>query len=209
MNIINYFSSTHKLLKTSVHILSCDLNSNCTFGPKILYMAKVYFSTGSNQGDRIELLIQAVKLIDSKIGKVIDYSPVIESEPWGFDAETAFYNQVLSVETYLTPHQVLKKILEIENTLGRERSGKEYASRLIDIDILFYDEIQINEDTLVIPHPLLHKRKFVLEPLFAVAPDLIHPVLNSSISELLQSLDDTSLVTIAVEKVNFTLLLNQ
>jgi len=172
-------------------------------------MAKVYFSTGSNQGDRLNLLVQAAKLIDNLIGKIIDYSPVIESEPWGFDAETAFYNQVLVVETELTPLQVLKLLLEIENTLGRKRSGKEYTSRLIDIDILFYDEIQMNNDSLVIPHPLLHKRKFVLEPLASVAPDLIHPVLISSISELLQSLNDTCQVSVALEKENFTLLLNQ
>jgi len=172
-------------------------------------MAKVYFSTGSNQGNRLNSLVQAAKLIDSVVGKVVDYSPVVESEPWGFDAETAFFNQVLVVETELAPRQVLKKILEIENTLGRKRSGTEYSSRLIDIDILFYDEIQMNEDSLVIPHPLLHKRKFVLEPLAAVAPHLIHPVLLSSIAELLQSLDDTSHVSVAVEKMNFTRLLNQ
>jgi len=172
-------------------------------------MAKVYFSTGSNQGNRLNSLVQAAKLIDSVVGKVVDYSPVVESEPWGFDAETAFFNQVLVVETELAPRQVLKKILEIENTLGRKRSGTEYSSRLIDIDILFYDEIQMNEDSLVIPHPLLHKRKFVLEPLAAVAPHLIHPVLLSSIAELLQSLNDTSHVSVAVEKMNFTRLLNQ
>ena len=113
------------------------------------------------------------------------------------------------VVTELAPRQVLKKILEIENTLGRKRSGTEYSSRIIDIDILFYDEIQLNEKSLVIPHPLLHKRKFVLEPLAAVAPHLIHPVLLSPVSELLQQLKDTSQVTTAVEKANFTLLLNQ
>lgn len=172
-------------------------------------MAKVYFSTGSNQGDRLNMLVQAAKQIDSTIGKITDYSPVIESEPWGFEADTAFYNQVLAVDTELSPLQVLHQLLEIEKTLGRERTGKEYTSRLIDIDILLYDKIQIHESDLVIPHPLLHKRKFVLKPLVSIAPDLIHPVLMRSVSELLQSLDDTSQVSIAVEKVNFTLLLNQ
>ena len=170
-------------------------------------MAKVYFSTGSNQGDRINLLVQAAKLIDSLIGKIIDYSPVVESEPWGFKAETAFYNQVLVVETDLTARQVLEQALEIEKTLGRKRSGTEYASRLIDIDILFYDEIQIHENDLKIPHPLLHKRKFVLEPLATVAPVFIHPVLLTTISELLYLLNDSSELPVAVEKVNFARLL--
>jgi 2-amino-4-hydroxy-6-hydroxymethyldihydropteridine diphosphokinase len=172
-------------------------------------MATVYFSTGSNEGDRLSLLVQAAKLIDSKIGNIIDYSPVVESEPWGFDADITFYNQVLAVETEFTPHQVLNQLLEIENTLGRKRSGKEYVSRLIDIDILFYDNIQIDEDNLVIPHPLLQKRKFVLKPLAFIAPDLIHPILQVPTSDLLDMLNDTSQVTIAVEKEEFTLLLNQ
>jgi len=172
-------------------------------------MAKVYFSTGSNQGKRIDLLVQAAKLIESDIGKIIDYSPVVESEPWGFMADTAFLNQILVVDTEFSPHLVLEKILEIEKILGRKRSGTGYTSRLIDIDILFYNEIQMNEDHLVIPHPLLHKRKFVLQPLAAVAPHLIHPVLLIPVSGLLHQLKDSGQVSTEVEKADFALLLNQ
>ena len=172
-------------------------------------MAKVYFSTGSNQGDRLNSLVQAAKLIDSLIGKVIQFSPVVESEPWGFEAETTFYNQVLMVETQLTPQQVLNQVLEIETTLGRKRSGKEYSSRKIDIDILFYNEKQVEENNLVIPHPLLHKRNFVLQPLAEIAPDLVHPVFQTTISELLSQLKDSSRISVAVEKEEFTRLFNQ
>jgi len=172
-------------------------------------MAKVYFSTGSNQGDRLNSLVQAAKLIDSLIGKVIQFSPVVESEPWGFEAETTFYNQVLVVETQQTPQQVLKQVLEIETKLGRKRSGKEYSSRIIDIDILFYNEKQVEENNLVIPHPLLHKRNFVLQPLAEIAPDLVHPVFQTTISELLSQLKDSSRISVAVEKEEFTRLFNQ
>ena len=172
-------------------------------------MAQVYFSTGSNQGDRLNSLVQAAKLIDSLIGKVTQYSPVVESEPWGFEAETTFYNQVLMVETQQTPQQILIQILEIETRLGRKRSGKEYSSRVIDIDILFYDEKEVNEPNLVIPHPHLHKRKFVLEPLADIAPDFVHPVFQTTISELLSQILDASPISVVTEKEEFTRLFHQ
>jgi 2-amino-4-hydroxy-6-hydroxymethyldihydropteridine diphosphokinase len=172
-------------------------------------MAKVYFSTGSNQGDRLTMLVQAAKLINKLIGKVILFSPVVESEPWGFEAETNFFNQVLMIETQQRPEQVLNQILEIETKLGRIRSGKGYSSRNIDIDILFYDEKQVNESNLEVPHPLLHKRKFILQPLADIAPDLIHPVLQTTIIKLLSQLNDDSKITIAVNKEEFTRLFIQ
>lgn len=198
-----------KLLKTYGHITVKDLNSNCIFGPKRYYMAKVYFSLGSNQGDRMVSLVKATKLIDMLIGRVLLFSPVVESEPWGFEAETNFLNMALMVETELAPQQVLAGMLEIENILGRKRSGAGYVSRSIDIDILFYDDKQINEDKLVIPHPLLHMRQFVLEPLHAIAPDFIHPVFNATISDLLSQLNRTGPVLVVVEKDEFARLLNQ
>lgn len=172
-------------------------------------MAKVYFSLGSNQGDRLKSLVMATKLIGNLIGKIIQYSPVVESEPWGFNADTTFYNLALMAETELTPQQVLAQILEIENSLGRKRSGKEYSSRKIDIDILFYDDKQITENNLMIPHPLLHKRRFVLEPLAAIAPELIHPVYHATIAELLNQMEDTSRILVTVEKEEFARLLHQ
>jgi 2-amino-4-hydroxy-6-hydroxymethyldihydropteridine diphosphokinase len=171
-------------------------------------MAVVYFSLGSNEGDRLNSLVKATKLIDNLIGKVMHYSSVVESEPWGFESETTFYNMVLWADTKLSPQQILNKILAIEKSLGRTRHGKDYTNRIIDIDILFYDEEQINDESLVIPHPLLHKRKFVLQPLAEIAPDLIHPVFKASISELMLRLNEPNPITIAVERNEFARLLN-
>jgi len=170
-------------------------------------MAKVYFSLGSNQGDRLGALIDATKLIGKLIGRVLRFSPVVESEPWGFSAETTFYNQALDVDTDLTPHQVLVLILQIERELGRVRSGKEYISRVIDIDILFYDDRVINDNDLIIPHPLLHKRRFVLVPLCAMEPGLIHPVFGLSVSGLLIESDDKSQLSEVMNAAEFEKLL--
>lgn len=166
-------------------------------------MAKVYFSTGSNQGDRLNSLVEAAKLIEKQIGTIIDLSPVVESEPMGFEAETNFYNQVLLVETKLSPQQIIKTLLEIELKLGRVRSGQSYSSRIIDIDILFYDDIHIEDDNLVIPHPRLHERNFVLQPLMTIAPGYFHPVLKKTISELNRLSLDASVNTTVVAKNEF------
>lgn len=171
-------------------------------------MAVVYFSLGSNEGDRLNWLVRATELIDNLIGSVMQNSSVIVSEPWGFKSETPFYNLVLSVKTDYTPHQVLTKLLGIEASLGRIRHGKVYTNRIIDIDILFYNDEKINDNSLVIPHPLLHLRKFVLQPLAEIAPDLIHPALNSSITELLLKLNDPNPISITVEGEDFARLLN-
>lgn len=170
-------------------------------------MAVVYFSLGSNVGDRLNSLVKATKLIDKLIGKVIQYSSVVESEPWGFKAETTFLNMVILAHTEFTPHQILDKIFSIETSLGRIRHGKTYSNRIIDIDILFFNEEQINDDNLVIPHPLLHLRKFVLQPLAEIAPDLIHPVFETSISELLLRLNESNPIFAVADTERFAELL--
>ena len=170
-------------------------------------MAEVYFSLGSNVGDRISSLVEATTRIEKQIGLVKQYSSVIESEPWGFYSETAFYNMVLLVETDLTPHHILSEVLGIEKALGRTRQGKGYANRIIDIDILFYDNIEINDENLQVPHPLLHKRKFVLYPLAEITPGLIHPVLHTSVADLLQLLNEPGPVTIVADQEEFARLL--
>jgi 2-amino-4-hydroxy-6-hydroxymethyldihydropteridine diphosphokinase len=170
-------------------------------------MARVYFSTGSNQGDRLNSLVRATKLIEELIGTLISYTAVYESEPWGFTADTKFYNQVLLLDTELSPQQVLTNILEIEKSLGRKRLGRTYSSRSIDIDILFYDDKIIKSDKLVIPHPMMHQRKFVLEPLATIAPELIHPVFQVTISSLLLQTEDSSGISVVVRKSVFAELL--
>ena len=166
-------------------------------------MRSVFLSLGSNQGDRCSLLVEATKRIDNLIGEVKLFSAIFESEPWGFSAEVNFYNLALLVETGLTPRQVLSKCLEIEKKLGRVREGTVNSSRLIDIDMLFFDEMLIDDNDLVIPHPRLHLRKFVLEPLVMIAPDFIHPVINKSIAELLHETEDNSLITMILPKYEF------
>jgi|APIni6443716594_1056825.scaffolds.fasta_scaffold454075_2 2-amino-4-hydroxy-6-hydroxymethyldihydropteridine diphosphokinase len=166
-------------------------------------MAEIFLSLGSNQGDRLSALIKAIQLIDYRIGKVLDNSHLFESEPWGFTSLQPFYNVNLKIETIRTPKAVLSQILEIEKILGRLRSGKGYSDRIIDIDILFYGNQVINQKKLVIPHPNLHKRRFVLEPLVSLIPEFIHPTLLLSIKELFDNLDDSGEVSVVMEKNNF------
>jgi 2-amino-4-hydroxy-6-hydroxymethyldihydropteridine diphosphokinase len=167
-------------------------------------MAKVYLSLGSNQGDRLLALVKATQLIDSLVGKVLNNSYLIESEPWGFNSEIPFYNIVLLVETESKPLEVLYKLLEIEKKLGRKREGKKYSNRTIDIDLLFYDQNIINMEELVVPHPYLHQRKFVLDPLFSIAPDFMHPIYNCSIKELFKNLADTGIISVKLQKKIFS-----
>lgn len=152
--------------------------------------------TGGNIGDVEPRLRKAQNLIGCEIGPVIRCSRFYGSRAWGFAAEEPFVNQVLAVDTELTPRGVLGKILEIERTLGRERcaeeaekarTGQRYCSRVIDVDILFYDDLVMDEPDLKIPHPLLHERDFVLEPLCEVAPEKVHPVLGKTAAELWNS----------------------
>ncbi len=139
------------------------------------------------------LLHRAQEMINSEIGPVMRCSHRYKSVPWGFESGSHFSNQVLICDTELSPHEVLEKVQAIETALGRDRAaeavekgrtGQNYSSRVIDVDILFYDDQIIADADLVIPHPLLHERDFVLEPLGEVAPDKVHPVLGQTIAEL-------------------------
>lgn len=157
-------------------------------------MAKVYFGIGGNLGDREHYLDRMKSLISERIGLILRYSALYESEPWGFDHEQNFINQVLIVDTQLSPAAILLEISFIEGVLGRERSDNGYSARTADIDILFYDQQVMLSPSLVIPHRFLHKRLFVLMPLAEIAPDLIHPLFSVTIRELLASCDTTTKV---------------
>jgi 2-amino-4-hydroxy-6-hydroxymethyldihydropteridine diphosphokinase len=158
-------------------------------------MSKVFLGIGTNLGNRKANLRQATKMIGEHIGKVLNSSPVYETAPWGFEAEDDFLNMVVMVETNHSPTELLKMIVSIESMLGRDKSQDRYSSRVIDIDILLYDDLVINENGLKIPHPLMHERKFVLVPLNDIGPDILHPVLKKTISSLLKSCRDRSRIT--------------
>ena len=155
-------------------------------------MIIVYLSVGSNLGNREHNLEQAVARIVEYIGPVLKSSSIYVTEPWGFKAEEEFLNIVVKIGTTLTPSGILGRILMIESLLGRVRDNKQYTSRLIDIDILLYGDIIVDEESLKIPHPLLYKRKFVLVPLCEIDSEIIHPVLKKSLAELLESCEDQS-----------------
>lgn len=153
----------------------------------------VYLLTGSNIGDSRAYLTQAFQSIGLNVGKVAKASSVYKTAPWGNTDQQDFYNQVLCVETALTAQDTLKAVLQAEKEMGRERHEK-WAPRTIDIDVLFFNNEVIDEADLKVPHPLLHQRRFTLEPLNEIAPGLIHPVFHKSIHVLLEECEDNSVV---------------
>ena len=152
-------------------------------------MSKVYFSIGSNKGNRSQLINEAIDKIDISIGRVELKSSIYETQSWGFKSNH-FYNICLLIESSLSVESIFNKILKIEKDMGRLKSGNKYSDRCIDIDILFVEDIIVNSKNLIIPHPRLHLRKFVLTPMLDLTPDLIHPILNKSIKQLELECDD-------------------
>lgn len=158
-------------------------------------MIKIFLSLGTNIGNKLANLSTAIAEIEKNIGHINQQSAIFETEAWGFESDSNFFNQVIILESNLEPTQLIDSCLKIEKKMGRERNRTgNYESRIIDVDILFYGDSIVNEDNLSIPHPLLQKRRFILEPLNEIAPDFIHPVLGKSISKLLEDCTDTGLV---------------
>jgi 2-amino-4-hydroxy-6-hydroxymethyldihydropteridine diphosphokinase len=157
-------------------------------------MKKIFLGLGSNMGERAKNLEDSITRVEESVGKIITRSSVYRTQPWGFESENEFLNMVIYVDTDLTPSGLLNVILMIESQLGRVRSGQKYTSRIIDIDILLYDNEIVDDEVLVIPHPRMQDRRFVLVPLAEIAPDIIHPVIGKSIASLLKSCKDESRV---------------
>lgn len=159
-------------------------------------MEKSYLLFGSNMGDKNEIFAQACLLINNRCGRVVDMSAAYESEPWGFEADEWFMNRVVVVETELAPEELLRRLLDIEAELGRVRrpDAQGYTSRTADLDILYFGSQIIQTERLTVPHPRLHLRRFALLPMCEVAPDLVHPVLHLTQTELLLNCPDNSIV---------------
>lgn len=157
-------------------------------------MEKCHILFGSNMGDKNEIFAQACLLINNRCGRIVAISSSYESEPWGFEADERFLNRLVIVETELEPEAMLRQLLEIEKELGRVRhpEAKGYTSRTADLDILYFGDRVMVTDSLVVPHPKLHKRRFALLPLCEVEPQFVHPAFHLTQTELLERCPDTS-----------------
>ena len=153
-------------------------------------MEGIYLLLGSNIGDRKSSLINAVDAIRKQIGPIIQASSIHVSSAWGLEDQPDFLNQVVRVHTNIDPFQLLKTIQKIEIELGRVRYEK-WGPRIIDIDILYYNDQIIQSAELTVPHPAIPARRFTLEPLVELAPEFVHPVLQKSNTDLLSMSTDT------------------
>lgn len=157
-------------------------------------MANVYVGLGTNLGDKEQNLRDAVQKIEEQIGKVVSLSAFYVTAPWGFTSENSFLNAAACVETKLPPLDVLQKAQAIERELGRMKKSINgtYSDRLIDIDLLMYEDLVLSVTSptgaeLSLPHPLMTERDFVMKPLAEIAPELVHPVLGKTMRELISS----------------------
>jgi 2-amino-4-hydroxy-6-hydroxymethyldihydropteridine diphosphokinase len=152
-------------------------------------MNAAYLLTGGNMGDRLHYLSSARQAIERDCGKIVKLSAVYETAAWGLENQQPFYNQAILLHTNLSAMELLTQLLQIETTLGRKRDVK-YGPRLIDIDIIFYNEDVIRSKDLCIPHPQMHNRRFVLMPLQEIAPEKVHPEFHKTITQLLNECPD-------------------
>ena len=152
-------------------------------------MKQAIISLGSNLGNRVLNLNLAIEKIQD-LGVLKSNSAIYESAPWGFEAKKPFLNQVVEIETELDPFQLLKALLKIEDELGRKRTSGGYESRTIDLDLLFYEDEIFKSESLILPHPRISERMFVLQPLNEIMPQFNHPQLKKTIQQLLNECPD-------------------
>lgn len=150
-------------------------------------MAIAYLALGTNIGNRRRNMITAAALLAERVGDVLALSGFYETEPWGFQSENTFLNAALRLETSLSPLELLKATQQIEAEMGRtQKSNGTYHDRIIDIDILLYDDLILQTPELTLPHPLMQDRRFVMEPLLEIAPSVVHPVFKKTIVSLIR-----------------------
>lgn len=154
-----------------------------------VFMNKVYLLTGANLGNREKNLETAKSLIEQHCGNISKASAVYETSPWGNTNQPSFLNQALEIQTPMKAKQLIRQILKIEKMMGRVRSEK-YGPRIIDIDILLFNDEQHHYPFLKLPHPEIQNRRFALLPLAEIAPAIIHPILKKTIAELLKDCPD-------------------
>ena len=150
----------------------------------------IFLLLGTNLGDRFKNLETAKRLITVQAGNVEQRSSIYKTAPWGQADQPEFYNQVIKISTIHEPEQLLSRLLDVEKQIGRTRHEK-WGSRIIDIDILFFDQVIVKADGLTIPHPAIQARKFTLVPMAEIAADYVHPVLKKDIRTLLEECHDT------------------
>ncbi len=148
-----------------------------------------YLLIGGNLGNRSANLQKAMQLIEQNCGQVVQTSAIYETAAWGLTNQPAFYNQALKIHTNLPPESLMDALLLIEKEMGRVRTIK-LGPRTIDLDMIFYNMLVLNSEKLVLPHPALSQRRFVLLPLFEIAPGFIHPVFQKNIEQLLKDCPD-------------------
>jgi dihydroneopterin aldolase / 2-amino-4-hydroxy-6-hydroxymethyldihydropteridine diphosphokinase len=151
----------------------------------LLKVSNIYLGLGSNQGNRENNLFEAIDLISKIPLNNMNQSNVIETEPYGYKKQENFLNMVVEGETKLSPQELLTKIKQIETAIGRKKTFH-WGPRIIDIDILFYDDLILNKKELTIPHPDIENRLFVLAPMAEIAPTYIHPILKKTMIDLYQ-----------------------